>query len=72
MGFVSMPFMTPKCPSFPIEVARKWHDMYVHLLFGAMQEGSLERRMARTLPTLRLAFGLNVTKYNSGWVTFQS
>ena len=39
LGFVSMLFMTPKCPLFPIEVARKWHDMYVHLLFGAMQEG---------------------------------
>ena len=34
LGFVSMPFMTPKCPSFPIEVARKWHGRYACLLFA--------------------------------------
>ena len=34
-----MPPTTPKCPSSPAEVARKWHDWYVCLLSSATLDG---------------------------------
>ena len=52
-AFVDMPFTTPKCPSFLIEVARKWHDMYVHLHFSRTAGGPYTRLTRRRGPQRR-------------------
>ncbi len=49
--FACMPSSTPKCPSFPIEVARKWHDMYVRLLSWLPRPGAIARSATKSLCT---------------------